>query len=795
MDTEVATVPLVPITPSKAKKTAGQLKRERIAAKLAKNSDSSKSSNEIKSVKSAKSSIPSTPSAIVKQIKQNLELKRQLEEKARLEELARKEAERVTEEKRKKEVEERETKRLKRIETREKMRRELKSQGKYVAPARKARDKLAAERIELMKSGKSSIKSADAVADVSRELDTKETKEIKREPTVGLTLICSCVGHIDVGKTKMIDRLQGSDIQSKEAGGITQKISASYVSKNQLMKYQYSFQDKDQLDQLEGLILIDLPGHELFSNLRKRGSGLSNITILVIDLLHGLQEQTLASIEMLKESKTPFIIALNKIDRLYGWESRDSKNSKNSKDSNFNFSLNEQTEEVQMRFKYKCAEVLTELAKQGLNGILYSEYEYNRTTTSFSIIPMVPISALTGEGIPELLHTLTVVAKQHDDSEIFRAKILEIKMIEGLGNVADVVITNGTLACGDKIIMPGFDGPIITTVKTLIVPDIANGANRPNVSIDKVTGPMIAQICASNLVDCIPGTSVHLVHYHTDCSDKLKDSVQSEIQPLLAMGAMGARFKSATKGFWVQANSLGSMESLAKYMGDCELPILDIGIGQLQKKHVTTTSTMEYPYKTILAFDVKITSDIQKYADDNDVKIYSSDVIYRLVDMAKDHMSEYNKKIFDENAKIAIFPCILQILKENVYNKKSPIILGVRVIDGVLKLGTPLCTLCHQSDQSRPSGQSKLVIGIVTSIRNNDEELTTAEKGSEICIKIDATASAIPSICYGRHFDYSNKLISILSRESIDKLKESFKNVLTKEQWMLVVKLKPLFGL
>ena len=276
--------------------------------------------------------------------------------------------------------------------------------------------------------------------------------------------ICCILGHVDTGKTTILDRIRNTNVQEGEAGGITQQIGATFFPAYKLnfeIEKLKSFYDIDC--SVPGLLIIDTPGHESFSNLRSRGSSLCDIAILVIDLMHGIEKQTLESLELLKMRKTPFIVALNKIDRNYGW--------KTFKNESSYLSLQKQDKASYNEFKKRLDGIITELAEKGFNAALYWE---NPDVSSY--VSLVPTSGITGEGLSDLLGVILKYSSKFLRQKIkmlgdvFDCTVLEVKMIEGLGTTIDVILVNGELRESDKIVLMGFQGPIVTTIRALLTP-------------------------------------------------------------------------------------------------------------------------------------------------------------------------------------------------------------------------------------------------------------------------------------------------------------------------------------
>ncbi|RYG41073.1 GTP-binding protein, partial [archaeon] len=308
-------------------------------------------------------------------------------------------------------------------------------------------------------------KSMDERIDDSRERREarKEAAELARSADRLRSPICVVLGHVDTGKTSLLDKIRRTNVQEGEAGGITQQIGATYFPATRLRGATEKLTKDLPVDvKVPGLLIIDTPGHESFVNLRSRGAGLCDIAVLVVDIMHGLERQTIESIQLLRQRKTPFVVALNKVDRMYGWEARPN--------ASFRDTLAKQTEHAQEEFRTRMDRVLVQLAEQGLNAKLYYENDDYRRNVS-----VVPTSAFTGEGVPDLLTlvvhlTQQLMAHRIMFTDYVDCNILEVKAIDGLGTTLDVVLVNGELKEGDTIVVCGMDGPIVTQIRALLTP-------------------------------------------------------------------------------------------------------------------------------------------------------------------------------------------------------------------------------------------------------------------------------------------------------------------------------------
>ncbi|KAI9907083.1 hypothetical protein PsorP6_016114 [Peronosclerospora sorghi] len=586
--------------------------------------------------------------------------------------------------------------------------------------------------------------------------------------------ICCIMGHVDTGKTKLLDNIRKTKVQDAEAGGITQQIGATFFPVEAIKQKTARLIETMKLEfRLPGLLVIDTPGHESFTNLRTRGSSLCDIAILVVDIMHGLEPQTLESLRLLRQKRAPFVVALNKIDRCYGW--------KTMPDMPVQEALKYQNEHVLREFEDRAKAIIVEFAEQKLNAEVYWRNKDLAHTVS-----LIPTSAISGEGVPDLLMMLTRLtqermAKSLAFVDILQCTVLEVKVIEGLGTTIDTILVNGTLEEGATIVVCTLDGPVVTTIRSLLTPHPMKEIRVKGEYLhhQKMKAAMGVKICAQGLEKAVAGTQIYVVGPDDDV-EELKDSVMSDLTSILDS------VKATRRGVMVQASTLGALEALLEFLRTCDppIPVSCVNIGPVHKKDVMRASVQlehQPEFATILAFDVKVHHDATELASELGVRIFTADIIYHLFDQFTAYMENFRMARREEFEEVAVFPCVLKILPTCIFNKKDPIILGVDVEEGILKVGTPLVV---------PSAGGFLV-GKVGSIEREHKEVDRAKKGASVAVRIDNEGS----VMYGRHFDHKHKLVSRLTRQSIDALKENFREDLQKEDWQLVIKLKKVFDI
>lgn len=552
----------------------------------------------------------------------------------------------------------------------------------------------------------------DIIDDWENESDTIQMnvpliEENKMEENRLKAPVVCVLGSVNAGKTHLLDKIRSSTIHSTEAGNITQQIAASYVDA--------SFLHEDIV--VPGLIFIDTPGHEPFISMRTRATGLCDVAILMVDLLVGVQKQTLECIRILQEQQKVFVIALNKVDLLYNY--------------NVNKGLLLQEATVIMEFNDRVRFITVQFQELGINVKLYHKH-------GDDYINMVPISAITGEGIKELLVTVAKTAPTLIYTNDIVCTVLEVTNMVGHGTTIDVILTNGTLSKGDCIVLCNLQGGIITThIKSILTYHFMNRKGS-YVQNNSVIASTTCRIDAPGLEDALAGSALYVI---------TKDSNIDDYKRKVLHTFTSWKDKLKPNGVYICASSLGALEALFDYLTANDIDIGGFKLGSVSKKDVMMAKSY------MIVFGIIVAKEVKEYASSRNVMIFEHDIIYKLFDAFITHINKIKleeRKVLEEKV---IYPCILSILSDCIYNRESPIIVGVHVDQGVLRRLTPIFV-------------NGYTVGRVKSIEKNNKALDEAVVGDNVCIMIEQSQTLF-QYSYGRHFTHSNLMYSKITKESI----------------------------
>ncbi|MFC1691391.1 translation initiation factor IF-2 [Nanoarchaeota archaeon] len=553
--------------------------------------------------------------------------------------------------------------------------------------------------------------------------------------------ICSVLGHVDHGKSSILDKIRGSAIIAQEAGGITQAIGASIIPMDTIKKVCGNLLDnlKTQLT-IPGLLFIDTPGHAAFTSLRKRGGSLADIAIVVVDINEGFKPQTIEAIEILITHKTPFIIAANKVDLIPGWK---------SSDKNILPNLSSQSQEVQQKIDTKLYEVV---------GQIYEKFQLNaerfdRVDDYTKNIAIIPCSAKTGEGLPELIMVMTGLAQKYLEQNLqlsadgqAKGTVLEVKEEKGLGTTMDVIIFDGTMNVGDTIIIGTMNEPIVTRVKALFEP-AALAEMRDKKSkfkpVKSVTAAIGVKVSAPEIDNVISGMPVRVAG--KDNLEEIKEQIKTEIEEVMV--------DTDEDGIIIKADNLGSLEALMLLLREKDIPIRKASIGDISKKDVMDAETnleKDELQAVILGFSVKVSEEIIKNA--GKVKILTNDVIYKLIEQFEEWKLAEEKKGEQRELEFIVRPAKLQILEGYVFRQNNPAIVGCDILVGKIKTGTPLM-------------KKNKEITRVKSIQADKDNLTEVSQGKQVAVGMEG-------VTVGRQINEGDTLYTAIPEADFKKLKQ-----------------------
>jgi translation initiation factor 5B len=559
--------------------------------------------------------------------------------------------------------------------------------------------------------------------------------------------ICTVVGHVDHGKSSILDKIRGTSIVASEPGAITQAIGASIIPLETIEKICGSLLENLKMKfTIPGLLFIDTPGHAAFTNLRKRGGSLADIAILVVDINEGFKPQTVEAIEILKQSKTPFIVAANKLDILPGWKPAGKL---------LIPTINEQSDATQKKLDHQLYTLVGKLSELGFNS-----ERFDRVEDYTKQIAIVPTSALTGDGIPEMLMVLTGLAQRFlekslacDTSAIAKGTILEVKEEKGLGTTLDVILYDGCLKINEIIVIGGVDGPLVTKVKALFEPKpLAEMRDKKSkfVAVKQVFAATGVKISSPGLYGVVAG--MPLRSSPPENIEQTKQDVQAEVKEVL--------IETDNEGIVIKADSLGSLEALIQLLKEKNIKIRKASVGNITKKDIYDAETnydTDPLQAVVLGFNVSI-----DFKETGNVKVLTNNVIYKLIeDFGAWQLAEKKKRESDQ-LDILTRPCKLEILKGYVFRQSNPAVFGVSVLAGTLKAGVTLM-----------KADGKL-LSEVRSIQSDQENIEKAEKNQQVAIAMD-------KVTFGRHLNEGEILYSDVPEDDFRKLKELKKHLIQEE--------------
>ena len=539
------------------------------------------------------------------------------------------------------------------------------------------------------------------------------------------TPIVAVLGHVDHGKTSLLDRIRGSAISEGESGAITQHIGSTAVPLSVVSEIAGELVDPTDFD-LPGLLFIDTPGHHSFSTLRSRGGALADIAVLVVDVTDGFQPQTYEAIDILKRTETPFIVAANKIDTVPGWNPVANRPTQAA--------IEAQSDRVEGDLNERLYEIIGQLSDEGFSADMYW-----RLTNFQANIGVVPVSAETGEGVPDLLTVLMGLSQRYLREEMAIdatgpgvGTVLEVTGTRGFGTTIDTVVYDGTVRTDDRIVVGGLPDPIVTTVRALLRPkplaEIRGEAGFEQVG--SVAAAQGVKIAAPDLDDAMAGAPVRVAR------DRDLEAVIADVEAEIAE----IQVPTVEEGISIKADTLGSLEALASTLTEGErgaydegeteeIPVMHAEVGDVAPRDVRMAAAANHPrHRAILAFNVDVLEDARSLADQEEVTIFEHDVIYRLVEGYEEHVQAVAQAQQEEILDKITRPARFEILPDHTFRQSDPAVVGIEVRGGLLKRNSRVVNF---------EGDEPERVGTLKSIQDEGEDIDEARTGERVAVSID----------------------------------------------------------
>ena len=566
--------------------------------------------------------------------------------------------------------------------------------------------------------------------------------------------IVSVLGHVDHGKTTLLDYIRGSTIADKEAGGITQHIGATERPNDTIEEICGNFISRLTIkDLIPGLFFIDTPGHAAFTSLRKRGGALADLAVLIVDVNDGFKPQTYEALNILKMYKTPFIVVANKIDMIFGWEVHEG--------ASFKETFQQQAQSVKQDLDTKVYEIVGTLHKEG-----FQSERFDRVSNFASQISIIPISAKSGEGIIEVLAMLLGLAQEYLTEQLeinadapAKGTVLEIKEETGLGLTIDSIIYDGVLRTNDEIALMTSSNEVLTTkIRSILRPlplEEMRDSKKKFQKFDEVVAAAGIKIAAPNLDDVVSGSPLRVLSDDED----VEEEILKEIEDIT--------ISTEDEGILVKADTLGSLEAIVKLLRELNIPIREADIGDINRRDIINSSIAlneNDAHGAIIAFNVNVHPNSEEDLKNSDVKLFKGDVIYQIIEDYENWIDEIEKAKKKAFYDAIIKPAKFMSLPKLVFRQSKPAIIGIESISGTIKQGQ---TLINKNGE---------YVGVIASMEDKGETLPDISRGQRV-------AMAIKDAIVGKHFDEGDELYIDIPEKHYKFIEREFKDKLTEDEF------------
>jgi len=565
--------------------------------------------------------------------------------------------------------------------------------------------------------------------------------------------IVTVLGHVDSGKTSLLDKIRGSSVAAREPGMMTQHIGASFFPIETLKEIcgPLSTTISTRIS-IPGILVVDTPGHNVFLNLRRRGGSVSDIAILVVDIVRGFEAQTHESLSILRSRKTPFLVAANKLDLVPGWSPRPN--------AAFAESYSVQRPEVHREVDNLLYVIMGTFSRLGFNA-----ERFDRVKDFAKTVAIVPVSAKTGEGIPELMAMLIGLTQQYM-AEVLRfsegpakGTVLEVAEEPGLGLTFNAIIYDGVLHRTDTLVVGGREGPIVARIRTILLPKPLDEMRDPKdkfTPVESVASAAGVKIAAPGIEDVIAGAPLYAVGPGQSVEELVK-VVAEEVEKI--------RIVTDKVGVVLKADTLGSLEALTGELENNGVPVRLADVGDVSRREVVEAALIKQTAPllgAILAFNVKVLPDVEEEAKSRGVPIFIANILYHLVDDYKEWAEKERSAALRRELGALVLPGKVMVLPTFVFRKSKPAVFGVQVLGGRIRRGHPMV----RGDGHR--------VGTVMQIQDKGESIEEATIGMEVAVSMRE-----PTI--GRSFDEGDVLYVAVPEGDVQMLLTKYQSVLSQD--------------